>query len=139
MQIFDMLYLGAIALGLVSTAIGWNTMKEGMQADPLTAAVATPVMVGSVIIGFGISLLLWFFTSRMRSTIAKWILTIFSVIGVLSLVFPMLNGAAPAGIPGILSIVSTVLQVAAVVMLFRPDAVAWFRGEQAGDPARPFE
>jgi FtsH-binding integral membrane protein len=138
-QRFDIFYLGALALGLVSTAIGWNATMERMQADAATAAIATPVMVGSIVIGFGISLLLWFFTSRMRSTIAKWILVLFSVLGVLSLVFTMLNGASPGGIPGILSIVSTVLQVAAVVMLFQPDAVAWFKGEQAGDPATPFE
>jgi FtsH-binding integral membrane protein len=138
-QRFDIFYLGALALGLVSTAIGWNTTLERMQADAATAAIATPVMVGSIVIGFGISLLLWFFTSRMRSTIAKWILVFFTVIGVLSLAFTMLNGASPGGITGILGIVSTVLQIAAAVMLFRPDAVAWFKGEQAGDPATPFE
>lgn len=66
-QRFDIFYLGALALGLVSTAIGWNATMERMQADPATAAIATPVMLGSVIVGFGISLLLWFFTSRMRS------------------------------------------------------------------------
>jgi FtsH-binding integral membrane protein len=138
-QRFDLFYLGALALGLVSTAIGWNATMERMQADAATAAVATPVMLGSVIIGFGISLLLWFFTSRMRSAVAKWIVVIFFVLGVLSLVFTMLNGASPGGIPGILSIVSTVLQAAAVYMLFQPDAVAWFKGEPTGDPTTPFE
>ena len=110
-----------------------------MQADAATAAIATPVMLGSVIVGFGISLLLWFFTSRMRSNIAKWIIVIFFVIGVLSLVFTILNGSSPAGIPGILSILSTVLQAVAVFMLFKPDAVAWFKGQPTGPAETPFE
>lgn len=138
-QRFDIFYLGALALGLISTAIGWNATMERMQADAATAAIATPVMLGSVIVGFGISLLLWFFTSRMRSNIAKWIIVIFFVIGVLSLVFTILNGSSPAGIPGILSILSTVLQAVAVFMLFKPDAVAWFKGQPTGPAETPFE
>lgn len=138
-QRFDIFYLGALALGLVSTAIGWNTTMERMQADAATAAIATPVMLGSVIVGFGISLLLWFFTSRMRSNIARWIVVIFFVIGVLSLLFTLLNGAYPGGVTGILSILSTALQAAAVVMLFKPDAVAWFKGQPTGPAETPFE
>lgn len=134
-----MLYLGALAIGLITTLLTWNQTIALMQVDPSTAAVATPIMIGSLVIGFGISLLLWFLVSRMRSTIAKWVLTVFFVIGVLSVLFTFANGTFPPGLAGVLSIVSTVLQGVAVYMLFRPDAVAWFRGEPTGDVSAPFE
>lgn len=138
-QRFDIFYLGALALGLVNTAFGWTDTMARMQADASTAAIATPIMLGSVIIGFGISLLLWFFVSRMRSTIAKWILVVFFVLGVLSLLFTLMNGQFPGGIVGVLSVVSTVLQAAAVFMLFQPDAVAWLKGNSTTPAETPFE
>jgi uncharacterized membrane protein YeiB len=138
-QRFDIFYLAALALGLVNTALSWNTTMATMQAEASTAAIATPVMLGSLVIGFGISLLLWFFTSRKRSTIAKWILVVFFVLGVLSLLFTLMNGQFPGGLPGVLSVVATVLQAAAIFMLFQPDAVAWFKGVSTGPAETPFE
>lgn len=138
-QRFDMFYLGALALGLVNTALSWNATMERLNAEAATAAIATPMMVGSVAIGFGISLLLWFFTSRMRSTIAKWIVVVFFVLGVLSLLFSLLNGQFPGGIGAAVSVIAIILQAVSVYMLFQPDAVAWFKGEPTGDPATPFE
>ncbi|MFV0622886.1 hypothetical protein ACBY01_02590 [Sphingomonas sp. ac-8] len=138
-QRFDQFYLGALVVGLVNTAVTWNVTMAQLQAQPATAAIATPMIIGTTVLSIGISLLLWFFTSRMRSTVTKWIITVFFVFGALMVVWSLLNGQFPSVIGTVLALLATVMQGIAVYMLFQPDAVAWFKGEPTGDPATPFE
>lgn len=58
------------------------------------------------------------------------------VIGLLGTI-PLLTGSTP--LPGgtialVLTLVATAMQAYAVYMLFKPDAVAWLKGETKVDP-----
>lgn len=133
---FDRLFLGAIALGLVNSAIAYNSTMEQLEADPAVAelGLATPgFYIGSAAVGYAISLLLWFLISRKANNVARWILTVLTVIG--ALMVPLTISELDL-IASIVTIIATILQVAAIWMLFRPDAKSWFEHGPGGmDPA----
>lgn len=133
---FDRLFLGALALGLVNTAIAYSSTMELLEADPAVAelGLATPgFFIATTAFGYAISLLLWFLISRKANTIAKWILTLLTVIG--ALMVPLSLGELGL-FASIVTVVATIMQVAAVWMLFRPDAKSWFEhGPRGMDPA----
>lgn len=123
-KMFDYLLLGSLVLGTVNFAFSFGDTMEVLQSDPAVAEVGlgTGFAIGTFAFGMLITLLLWFFISRMRSKIAKWILIAFTVLGII-----MLPGSL-AQMPSatmIASVVITVMQVAAIYFLFRPDAKAW--------------
>jgi uncharacterized membrane protein len=133
---FDRLFLVSLALGALNTVLSYDTINAELESDPALAALgsaSTGIMIFSLLFGMGISLLLWFFISRKASTVAKWILTVLTVIGTLMLPFSL--GTGPLFMT-IVAVIITVMQLVAVGMLFRGDAKAWFdnRG-QSVDPA----
>ena len=85
---------------------------------------------GMSIISIGIEVLLWFFIARRGSRVAKWIFVIFFVLAILSMGvigFRYSQGALTSFRLGV-SVVTMSLRTAALWLLFRPDAAAWFRG-----------
>lgn len=137
---FERCYLGALVVGLVNFALQWPTMMAQLADNPQVAQLgstfAPTVAIVSVAISTAISLLLWFLAARKRAVVAKWIITVFFVIGVLFTVFNAIGHKLPAGIGGVLAIVALVLNGVAVWQLFRPDAEAWFaRGSTPNDGA----
>lgn len=129
---FEILYLGAALVGLINTALSWNTASAQVaQSSPGAEAIAVPLLVGGTLISLLITGLLWYFTARRGSNIARWIVVIFFAIGVLSLIVTVPSGRFPTGLQGVIAIASFVMQAAAVVMLFQRDAVAWFKGDEA--------
>lgn len=132
---FDRLYLGALVLGAVNTAINFETVLAELEADPAVVqmGMASPgFVIGTAAFGYAISLLLWFLISRKANTIAKWILTVLTAIGALMMPFSL--GAVPL-LETIITLTITAMQVAAVWFLFRPDAKAWFElGPRGMDP-----
>lgn len=131
---FDYLYLGSIVVGLLGLVLGWGTLMEQMNAemaksglDPESGA-AYGAIIGGVIFGTLISLALWFLISVLRIEFVKWILILFAMWGV----FSILTGTA-AGMVGmveIAGIVSTIMSLAAIWMLFKPDAKEWFAAKR---------
>jgi hypothetical protein len=106
-----------------------------------TAAAGMELGAGAVIatmaVGTAISLLLWFFVSRKASAIAKWIIVLIFVVGLLSAVGVWAPGLFSGPWTGLktVSAVMVLLEAAAVYFLFRPDAKTWFDGPAADDPA----
>lgn len=134
--IFDWLFLVSLILSMISSALSYSAVTSRFRSDPTLAPLASaggPFLIGSVVIGLGVSLLLWFFISRRASNVAKWILFAFTALGVLSVVRnlqePMFAGGVTA-----LMIALAILQVVTVFFLFRPDAVAWLEGKAPVDP-----
>lgn len=128
---FDRLFFASLALSLVNSAVSYSAVQQQFSTDPALAPVggfAGPFFVVSLVVGFAISLLLWFFISRRASDVAKWIQVVFTAFGVLGVVQNLTKPMFGAG-PLVLMVVLTVLQVAAVYFLFRPDAKAWFAGQ----------
>lgn len=128
---FEQLYLAGFAVGVIGAIIGWSQIAQIERSPMLGAAV--PALI---VIGFAISLLLWYFIARRGSVVAKWIATVFaafSVIGVVVGIVGLLGGTAFSMTTG-LSLVASLLKIAAVTFLFRPDTRAWF-GEPAAEGA----
>lgn len=128
---FEQFYGIAIILGLAGTALSWGSDKAVAAREQLGTSASIAVIAVSI----AVQLLLWFFIARKASPIAKWIfivLLVLGVVGILVSVFAVVAGLASA-FEFAISVAATGLDVAAALMLFRPDAEAWFndgRGKQ---------
>ena len=125
-RMFDYFYLGALALGVVNFFLSIGDTRAQLAADPSTAGLGEGFLYGSIAFSVLISLLLWYFVSRRASNVAKWILVVFFVIGVL---FIPSSLATLSTVPMLLTLVTTALQAVAVFYLFRADAKAYLKGE----------
>ena len=124
---FERCYLGALAVGLVNSLVSLPIMMRTPQVAQAMATFGPGFLYGTVALGIVVSLLLWYFAARRASVVAKWIIVVFFAFGVLGLLRNLTSGF-PTPVAGVLGIVAFVLQAVAVYLLFRPDAVAWFRG-----------
>ena len=131
---FDLFYLGSIVVGLLGIVFGWDMMMEQMNADFVAqglepdSGIATGAIIGGTVLGIVISLALWFLISVSRIEFVKWILALF----VLWSLFTMAVGISATGFDmvQITGIVSTILSIAAIYMLFKPDAKEWFAAKR---------
>lgn len=124
-KLFERLYLGSLAIGLVNSAIIVTSVSEAELATEGTS------FFGILATALVISLLLWFFVAHRRSSIAKWILIALFALGLLGLPAILTEGAFD--LTDGLTVATWLLQAAAIWMLFRPDAAEWFRGSHSGD------
>ncbi|PCD03078.1 hypothetical protein COC42_01240 [Sphingomonas spermidinifaciens] len=132
---FERLFLGAVAVGLVNSAMVFDQLREIPGAQPLGPGF----LIGSIAIGVVINLALWFFIARRASNGARWVLVVLFLFGAVSLIFSVSMGSYPSGTAGLLGAFGWLLQAAAVTMLFRRDAAAWFRGTRDDDLGETFE
>jgi len=126
---FERIYLGVIVLGLINAYISWDHSLAVLAAQPVPFGAG--FLIATIAASVAIQLLLWFFIAHRRSALAKWILVVLVSIGVMVQVLAFVTRPSPLALPQILTIAATVLQIAAVWMLVRRDAVEWFgrRGE----------
>lgn len=142
---FDWAYLGSIALWLANMAVGWPTMLRQLEASPQFSGNPQMLELGETLLMGGVAailvlwLLLWYFTARRASTVTKWIVVGFTALTVLRLPLVVIGAPAMGWLPTTLSIVAFVLAAFATWMLFRPDAQAWFAGDDAQPDTAPFE
>ena len=134
---FERAYLASLALGIVNTAIHWQTVERSFEDPALQTLGAGPgIVVGILAFSIAISLLLWFFIARRASTVAKWIYVVFIAFGVIGIISSLTT--LPFGTQLILNVVAQLLQFFAAWLLFKPDAKAWFTGQWTAD-ARVFD
>jgi hypothetical protein len=131
---FERLFLASLAVSLVSFFYNFNGMMQDLETQPGLSelGIGSGFLVGSMVVGLVVYLLLWFFIARKASNAAKWIL-----VALLALSFISVPGMVLASwdFGVVLAIAVYALEVAAAVYLFRPDAVAWLKGEARADPA----
>ncbi|MGB3469256.1 MAG: hypothetical protein WBA51_00355, partial [Erythrobacter sp.] len=123
---FDRIFFASLILGLLGYFLTYDVVAAQLTADPAMAAIGItplPFIIVTGAIGFGINLLLWFFISKGRSAVAKWIFTVLVVLGLASLPFSL--GDLPVLVIAN-SLVAAVLQVAMLYFLFRPESKPWF-------------
>ena len=134
--LFDRLFLGSLALGVLNFLFQWNALSTKLTSSPEFAATGfgSGFIIATFAGGTIINLIIWYFISSRASKIAKWILTAFLAIGLLSMLSNLNNPLGPQGIGLGVALFLTVLQGAAIYMLFRPDAVAWFNRVPPVDP-----
>jgi len=134
---FERLFLASLALSVVSFIIGYDAMSEQMANEPALrqVGIGSGLMIGSMAVSLTIYLLLWFFIARKASNVAKWILVVFTALGIASLAYAFATAGMAGDLNALLSLAYYALGVAAVVFLFKPDAEAWFKGEWKTDPS----
>lgn len=132
--LFERVFGFTILLGLAAGIWAWLHWSSMLPpgAPPQVAAMMPIIMVGSLVGGVIINLLLLFFIARKGAEVAKWIFIIFFVLGVLGVVRGLASPTVQISMmTHILSIVQILIEAYCVWLLFRPDAVAWFKGERA--------
>jgi hypothetical protein len=127
-KLFDRLFMGAIALGLISFVLRWKESADLLANSPQVSAagLGSGFLIISFATGIGFNLLIWFFISRRASKVAKWIQTIFYGLGLVFFLANLSNPLAPHGLALALNLIIYALYGGATLMLFRPDAIAWF-------------
>ena len=137
-ELFEKVYLGSLALGLVNTVVNWGQLVASAEkAGAGAASVGSGIMIGSIVGGMAISLLLWFFIARRASNVAKWIFVVLTAIGIFGVLTSLISPDAPKGAAMIGGVIATALQVYAAWLLFRPDAAAWLDSKGTNGPGDP--
>ena len=143
---FERLYLASLLLYIVVTAVFWSRTRETMltmpqmQANPDMAGFVDAIMIGSFAVTVGVALLFWWLVARARSVAGKWLVVVTEAIGAVFAVFALLRlvqGVADSAVGSAVSLLVTGLAIAAAVMLFRPDARAWFGEDTAAEELLP--
>jgi len=129
-KLFDYFYLGALFLGVLSFITGYDAAKAQLAAEGAANGVSiSPLfMVAGYALAVGFGLLLWYFVSKQRSTIAKWIIVILFLMSLAS-VGSYFGGPMP--LSEIYGLVSLFCHAVAVSMLFRGDAIRWLENRPA--------
>ena len=125
-QLFELFYLGSVLVGAVNTAMTWAETSTSTEAAQVKQMLGQWFLPLSTVFLYTLWLLLWYFTARLRSNLARWVVVVFYVLALVGFVLTLGAGATPAGLPFALSAVSLILTTIAVIFLFRRDAVAWF-------------
>ena len=108
--LFERIYWFAIIVGMLSGIWTYLHMSAMMPPVPGPVAGIMPIVMGvSMIVGIAINILLWFFIARKGSVVAKWIMVVLTAIGVAGLALSFARGDYPAGLPGILTALRTLL------------------------------
>jgi hypothetical protein len=123
---FELAYLTSLAISAANTALTWSDAMSTVEAAKTEEMFGPWFMPLITVFGFTLSLLLWYFTARVASNVARWVLVIFFLLGLLSFAMTWLWGIPPTGLSGALAIAALVLNALAVGLLFRPDAARWF-------------
>jgi hypothetical protein len=123
---FERLYLLAILIGAIHTAVQW----------PALTATASPTSVLLVqLFTFGVTLLLVVFVSRRRSKVARVLLVAAFLVGL-----PMLGEVFKSGVFGgtfWVLVGQVILQAVALALLFTPPSRAWFARDAAAEGGLP--
>ncbi|MEG3169436.1 hypothetical protein U1737_14680 [Sphingomonas sp. LB3N6] len=125
---YERLYLASFVFGLVASAISWTQRATILAANPMLAE-AHWILPVTQALTIAIALLIWYFTARRPSVIAKWMVVVFAAFGVLSILLSLgtlAMGRAVSGTTLALSVLANALYIAAAVLLFKPDAQLWF-------------
>ncbi|HXH14639.1 MAG TPA: hypothetical protein VNJ10_00730 [Sphingomonas sp.] len=125
---YERLYWASFVLGAIVTAMSWSQRVAMLAAAPVLAN-ATWLLPTIQAIGLAVTILLWYFTARSPSVVAKWVVVVLAalaVLGVLLSLKSLFTGEAAIGTVAIVSFVGDALYVAAATQLFQPGTKAWF-------------
>lgn len=127
---FERLYLASVCLGILTLALNYDLIEMRAVA---TGGAGTSAWVGAVI-GVCINLLFWFFIARRASNIAKWILVVMTAVGIVGMIAMLSTLLMYGPLYTALTGAVTLLQLVAMVFLFRRDAVDWLKSGGRNGP-----
>ena len=131
---FERLFLASLAISAINTFIVFDGVARAVatNASMQQMGLGSGFLIGLLGASFAIYLLLWYLIAHKAANVAKWILVILMALGVLTSLPGLLQASFDfATLSGLAAIL---LEVAAVVYLFRADASAWLTGKQPADP-----
>ena len=134
-ELFEKVYLGALAISLISVALSWS--ETVLEFDARLPGNGAAFAAGAMAIGFALSLLLWWLIARRASNPAKWVLVVLTAIGLFMFLSSLFLPTVPKDLNFAVSTVTNLLGVYAVWLLFRPDAVAWLDSKGIDGPGDP--
>ena len=133
--LFERLFLLSLAIALVNGFLQYDALVAQVGNDPALAQLGggSGASLGVMAISLLIPLLLWYFIARRASNIAKWILVVMTLLGLL---FVNLDAGQLGSLAGMASLAETILQLVDIVLLFRAAARAWL-SDDADDAEAP--
>lgn len=124
---YERLYVAAFLLGLVASAMTWAQRTAIFAANPVLSQM--PWLLSAMqAFGIAVAVLLWYFTARAPSIVAKWVVAAFAALGGIGIIVSLgalALGNAALGVT-ITSLVVNAIYIAAAVQLFDPEAKLWF-------------
>ena len=112
-------------------------MNEMIEQNPVSQQFGVGTLMNMVIAGIAlgalVTLVLWYFTARQGSVVAKWFVVGFFVLGLFGIPALIRLFAMGELATGLIQGGVFVLHAASVVMLFQRDARVWF-GELGDTP-----
>ena len=122
---FERLNIATILLGIVQSWMSWDAMVK-----------ATPPIMVLIVQSFTVALLLGLtlLVSRRRSKVAMWIFIIFFVLGIPVMIAQIASGMFDGSFW--LIAVQTLVQAAALGLLFTPSARDWMNRRMDGEGLR---
>jgi hypothetical protein len=134
---FSQIFLASLALSVVYSALTIDRSRKVLALNPGTANLGDGFLFATIAFGFAISLLLWFLVVRRRSGIARWVLVVLTVAGLIWAPGTMRAAMAIGTGYFALAASSLFLQLVAVGFLFTREARDWFAGRAAADTVEP--
>lgn len=131
-QLFERLYLASIALYVIATVVDWNIVVTAANAVPGVGG-AGAVITGGVLAGVVLArLAIWYFVAKTGSVVARWLavaLFLLNLWGIADTIMLVGQGRTGAAV----SLGSLIVELAAIIMLFRADAKPWFEYDEDED------
>jgi hypothetical protein len=131
---FEQLFFASLVISLIGLVVGYGAMLAQVEREPTMRQLGfgAEVLIGGMALSTAIYLLLWFLIARKASNIAKWFLTVFTAIGLVTFAYSAAT-AKPLN-PG-MTLIYYFFAVAAVYYLFKPDAKAWLESRPSSESA----
>ena len=124
---FELLYLLSILIGVGLTVYSWDASVAVLRQ----AGGGPGLLIAIQAVTYSVVLALVLLISRRASIVAKWVLVLLFLAGVAVM---FLRPALTLAEGPILAVqgAQTLIQLAALYLLFTPEARRWFQGERAG-------
>jgi len=131
--LFERLFLISIMLTAVSAYLSYGQTLAQIETNADFKALGwggAAVTITSILY-VGLLLLLYYLTAHRASVIAKWILVLVTVLSMTTLPGAI---AVQSGVPLILAVLTNLSALAAIILLFLPDARAWLGSKPEPGP-----
>jgi hypothetical protein len=138
-ELFEKAYFGSLVVSTVALILGWSKLSGQLESElgASGASFGSGLLTTSIVIGYAISLLLWFLIARRASNVAKWILVVLTALGLFGTLTSLFLPTEPKDLNFALNAVATAIGVYAVWLLFKQDAAAWLESKGASGPSDP--
>jgi len=125
---FEQLYWLSYAIAIIVQIATWRQRQAMLDVNPMLANMRwflPATLLTSILIAVG----LWYLTVRRASAVGKWIIVVLAALSILQALgslYALAIGTAAAPGLTLVNVLVTVIYLAATVLLFRPDARAFF-------------